>query len=557
MSEIICGDCIEEMKKIEKNSVDSVVSDPPYGLSFMGRSWDDFEPKEYQKFSEEWGKEAFRVLKSGGYLLAFSGTRTYHRMVVGLEDAGFEIKDQIDWLYGCVPEEAEILTKAGWKSYGEINHGENILTFNPAKEEIESDKIIDIFSYDYEGEMIRLKNDNTNQLLTPNHKVYCKENYREQKDGVREWYKRDVWSWQYANQIKNYGQYNLPLGSVYDGDFSVGEDFASLIGWVITEGSFYEDSRNNHEDIRIYQSDANMDHVLIIRGLLDRLGVNYSEYERERKHDGEKYTEYCFYLKDKDVIDRIHNLIPEKKPTNKLSNLKYNEKLALYNSMMMGDGSRGGSGKYTSFYQDDMDVLVWFQTFCHLIGKQARINENKMCVQVHNNPTTQLQARHLKDRKEEYEGLVWCPKTHNGTWIARYEGKIFITGNSGFPKSTNISKQIDKKLLKEKLEKELGYKPTKVQFKQALNCEREKIGENPNERPNCNPEDNTIYEYGSTGETKGITANSTSEAERWDGWGSALKPAHEPIVVAQKPKQDKSNIVLNKENIDVLTCGCE
>jgi len=66
----------------------------------MGRDWDSFEPKEYQEFSQKWGELALRVLKPGGYLLAFSGTRTYHRMVAGLEDAGFEIKDQIDWIYG-------------------------------------------------------------------------------------------------------------------------------------------------------------------------------------------------------------------------------------------------------------------------------------------------------------------------------------------------------------------------------------------------------------------------------------------------------------------------
>jgi len=99
-NEILCGDCIKRMKEMPENSIDAVVTDPPYGLAFMGKSWDDFEPKEYQEFCEEWGEQALRVLKPGGYLLAFSGTRTYHRMVCGLEDAGFEIKDQIDWLYG-------------------------------------------------------------------------------------------------------------------------------------------------------------------------------------------------------------------------------------------------------------------------------------------------------------------------------------------------------------------------------------------------------------------------------------------------------------------------
>lgn len=78
----------------------AVVTDPPYGLAFMGKSWDDFEPKEYQEWCEEWADEALRVLKPGGHMLAFSGTRTYHRMATGVEDAGFEIRDKIDYLYG-------------------------------------------------------------------------------------------------------------------------------------------------------------------------------------------------------------------------------------------------------------------------------------------------------------------------------------------------------------------------------------------------------------------------------------------------------------------------
>jgi DNA modification methylase len=91
---IIKGDCIEEMKKLPENSVDSIVTDPPYGLSFMGKKWDYDVPKV-----DIW-KEAFRVLKPGGHLLSFAGTRTYHRMAVNIEDAGFDIRDMISWLYG-------------------------------------------------------------------------------------------------------------------------------------------------------------------------------------------------------------------------------------------------------------------------------------------------------------------------------------------------------------------------------------------------------------------------------------------------------------------------
>ena len=99
-SKIINGDCIEVMKTMEENSIDSIVSDSPYGLGFMGKAWDKFTAKEFQEFSYNWGIEGLRVLKPGGYCLNFSGTRTYHRMVCGLEDAGFVIKDMISWNYG-------------------------------------------------------------------------------------------------------------------------------------------------------------------------------------------------------------------------------------------------------------------------------------------------------------------------------------------------------------------------------------------------------------------------------------------------------------------------
>lgn len=94
MWEIRHGDCLELLRAMPDNSVDAVVTDPPYGLSFMGKKWDYDVPA-----TELWA-ECLRVLKPGGHLLAFAGTRTQHRMAVRIEDAGFEIRDMIAWVYG-------------------------------------------------------------------------------------------------------------------------------------------------------------------------------------------------------------------------------------------------------------------------------------------------------------------------------------------------------------------------------------------------------------------------------------------------------------------------
>lgn len=97
---VLHGDCLEEMESIEDNSIDSIVDDPPYALGFMGKDWDTFSPKQYQDFIFKVGKQKLRILKPGSYNLSFSGTRTYHRLVCGLEDSGFTIKDMLMWCYG-------------------------------------------------------------------------------------------------------------------------------------------------------------------------------------------------------------------------------------------------------------------------------------------------------------------------------------------------------------------------------------------------------------------------------------------------------------------------
>lgn len=104
------------------NSVDSIVTDPPYGISFMSKKWD------YDVPSVEIWKECLRVLKPGGFLLSFSSTRTYHRMTINIEDAGFEIRDMICWTYSSGFPKSHNISASIDKKYGHPNRGRAIPT---------------------------------------------------------------------------------------------------------------------------------------------------------------------------------------------------------------------------------------------------------------------------------------------------------------------------------------------------------------------------------------------------------------------------------------------
>lgn len=124
--ELFLGDNLNLLKKLSDNSIDSIVTDPPYGLSFMNKKWDHSVP------SVEFWKECFRVLKPGGHVLSFGGTRTYHRMAVNIEDAGFEIRDQIQWIYGSGFPKSHNISKGIDKKFGVVSElGEKNPAYRP------------------------------------------------------------------------------------------------------------------------------------------------------------------------------------------------------------------------------------------------------------------------------------------------------------------------------------------------------------------------------------------------------------------------------------------
>ena len=122
-TKLMLGDCLDRLKELPDNSVDSIVTDPPYGIRFMAKKWD------YDVPSVEVWKEAMRVLKPGGHALIACGTRTQHRMVVNIEDAGFEIRDVVSWIYGSGFPKSLSISKSIDKQAGAEREVVGIKTF--------------------------------------------------------------------------------------------------------------------------------------------------------------------------------------------------------------------------------------------------------------------------------------------------------------------------------------------------------------------------------------------------------------------------------------------
>jgi DNA modification methylase len=129
------GDVIEQLKHIADNSVDAIITDPPYNLSFMGKKWDNKgAPKQFQEWCSAWSAECLRVLRQGGYLLSFGGTRTFHRIASGIEDAGFVIKDCLSWNYGSGFPKSHNISKAIDKKSGNVRKRVPIVDISNGKE---------------------------------------------------------------------------------------------------------------------------------------------------------------------------------------------------------------------------------------------------------------------------------------------------------------------------------------------------------------------------------------------------------------------------------------
>ncbi len=555
MYKIEQGDCrdILEVYAAAGMLFDSCVTDPPYHLTsivkrfgaanaapakfgtdgafsrasrgFMGQQWDGgdvaFDPATW--------RAVYDVLKPGAYLLAFSGTRTYHRMVCAIEDAGFEIRDQIAWVYGCLSEDTEILIDGKWEHYSKAIVGSLTLCYNVSDDTYEWLPIEDTIEYDYSDTAYRIQSDNTDQIVSRNHRSLVERGGR--------------FVFQYAETLECEETIpvleNLPalLHDLRCSDEGASESQPILRNVQTSSDSSEKEAqvcdidsmcslRNGGAETECVVEESGNSNVLL--PLQRHFEKPDSKSQQVRPHRNEVSQQRHERGKEP-CMERRCNVYPQegKLQTNQVREVSRGIP-SHGTERWIRDGAQIDCGSNDRAMLDEAGSSSPRRS---RPAEQCGSEPGTVCLQPGSQVvrgTRYTYSDMARITPFHYYGKVWCVKVPTGAFVARRNGKVFITGNSGFPKSHDVSKAIDKAAGAEREIVGTG----KGKGGQNLNVLARTDGADDPSAKGCG-----AYGQGAKQETIDIpiTAPATDDAQQWEGWGTALKPAFEPIVVARKP----------------------
>ena len=444
---MIQGDCLEELKKLDDNSIDSIVTDPPYGISFMGKKWDYDVPQ-----IEVW-QECLRVLKPGGHALVACGTRTQHRMAVNLEDGGFEIRDIVAWIYGCLSEDTEILTESGYKPLHKTTQDDRIMIYDIQKNIYKWEKPERWSVYRvHKDTAYRIQSDYTDQIVSRNHRCLIERE-----------------------------------GKLV---FIQAEELSKMEYMPVLQKDFYRIQK-------IQQSKLFLPMFRESKRLAKKLFSKWT---------GEEVSSERIEVRKEPSLERWSNLLEEERKLQV-------DKIREVSKGVFTDGKKRWICNGTSFDSSSILGDMFKKGTSHTSYQSRSTGQQTGKPDVISIKQGTQNIRRARVTKIEYSGIIFCPTVSTGAFVARRNGKIFITGNSGFPKSHNIGKAVDK----------------------LQGNEREDLGRNPAWRKG-NGKDATT----STGWAKPQRPNKCKGTGKYEGWGTALKPAMELWTLARKPLSEKT-----------------
>lgn len=625
--QVLHGDNLALLPTLADNSIDAIVTDPPYGLSnhseedviaclqawmngeaylhhkkgFMAAAWDGWVP------SPTVWRECWRVLKPGGHLLCFAGSRTSDLMGIALRLAGFEIRDQIMFLYGCLSDDTEILTANGWVRYHMVEKQDTALCYNVDNDSYEWQPIQEVFVYDYADTAYRIQSDSTDQLVSRNHRCIVE---REGK-----------YVFQVAEQVARQREVCVP----------VLEDLSGLLAALPVPQSCTEEKEPNlfaklHEQDNFRKEDGQLSSERKTQDDIDFVcclwqGSVETEFATEKHQSSNLFAELQRGVARRGMevtrqqgarwmVGSSGAVIEGKNDWRKQSGMEGGSNLLSETRELQADqvctlpagiysdGAQrwlcdgtplaGCSGDRKIFIQNGSCPSHQSRSAGQSLGESTIVCQQPGSQAVRASRFTRSTL--VTITPTYYEGVVWCVRVPTGAFVARRNGKVFVTGNSGFPKSHNVAKALDKANGKPSREYEFtawmrttGLKskdidritgtnmgghyltkasqpsiPTRALFEQLrphivivipawieelidrVEAEREVIGQDTKARAvgsrSALPTLGADTEY----KTWDITLPATDAAQQWQGWGSALKPAFEPIWVCRKPLSERT-----------------
>ncbi len=563
------ADVIEALADVPDDAFDAVLCDPPYGIGFMGKRWDSFDPenKEFAEYREtgpyphqasgvglagsspakvagtydrrlkgnrafqawcaEWAAAVLRVLKPGGMMLVFGGTRTYHRLTCGIEDAGFEVRDCLMFLHGCLSEDTEILVDGEWEPYHKAIAGKHALCYDVDRDEFSWQLIEDIYVYNYCDTAYRIQSDSTDQIVTRNHRClvergggcvfqFAEEAARECEirvpvlEGLQEMLDDLSLSNQRADSQESILQPILcsEMAPKEKGNGRAGRNETDNMcglweGSMESQGMFEACCQTDvFSSVQWGFAGQRLDQTCKQRpGGMDR--EERSELSCEDEWCGQSSMEGR-----SDVFSQTWELQADQVRSLPITILPH--------------GSQGWVCDGTSFVSSQGIRPLSSangNSSSHRSRSAKQQSEQSATLFVESSPQVVRASRHTRADLARitpifYQGIVWCVRVPTGAFVARRNGKMFVTGNSGFPKSHDISKAIDK----------------------AAGAEREVVGKRQDGCGNTEKSIHKIEGFAASRESEfDITTPATPAAKQWSGFGTALKPSWEPIVLAMKP----------------------
>lgn len=351
-----------------------------------------------------------------------------------------KIQDATRQCLNCVDFQTEILTTHGWKRYDDISIGDEVLSYNLTSQKIEKDRIEAIHVNDEITEVVNFKSSTFDSCSTLNHRWVVGE----AGEAPRVKFTSNI----YSNKWPDY-----PILRVGDNDFvdnpDYSEDHLRLLGWIMTDGSYGGDT-NRHYRMEIFQHTRKQKNLDVYQAMIDVLGEL-----------GIEYTDHCsagyhsIYLKKCEFTSRVLHDFPDRTLTwDFVNTLSQRQAGILMWSMIEGDGTLGTATQSVTFTcsstarRDIFQYLAFragYATSSYTIdpsdleNANLRIydsvsNKEPVCAKNPYYTITVLRVKraHIYPNHKSKSTVVgvWCVTTHNGTWIARRNGKVYITGNS-------------------------------------------------------------------------------------------------------------------------------